>query len=184
MARSGRREREGCGTGAGGRPSSPRPERCKIPCTPLAGHRAVSILLRQPGSNFNRKSPDDDLICLKRIRNSKQPKRAICGNYSVRPVGVVADGDVADLSVTSTQLLQACWQSAVLTFVDFNREKKPLYSNVVLGLKSTSFVRFHATAEGQQQGEDQGRLPKKQRCRFHTHSQSAALPTNPSQLPQ
>ena len=39
MARSGRREREGCGTGAGGRLTSPRPERCKIPSHLLAGHR-------------------------------------------------------------------------------------------------------------------------------------------------
>lgn len=39
MPRSGRREREGCGTGAGGRPTSPRPEASQIFHTFCSGHR-------------------------------------------------------------------------------------------------------------------------------------------------
>ena len=40
MARSTRREREGCGAGAGGRPSSPWPERRSVPYTVCAGQPA------------------------------------------------------------------------------------------------------------------------------------------------
>lgn len=54
MTRSGRREREGCAAGAGGRPSSPRPERCKIPSNHLCGTPAVRV---RPGEPLQLPSP-------------------------------------------------------------------------------------------------------------------------------